>query len=322
MSQREVPASSRIEGHRPIAGAAIDRSSHFRRLCNWLPQRPVSFLSQWWSIFSNRRVSGLAAEAGFWVVFSLPWLLLALVSALGAVSRFGGPQTYEQVQAAITEAVNRVLTPEAAASYAQPVLNEIFATNQTNLSIIGIVLALWSGSRAVMTYVDAVSIINGDFAQRGYLRTRVLSIAMYIVGIVITGVTLPVVIISPRTVGDWLGLPSWTVTVGILGLAALVIVVILTSLFYRASVNRERWIEALPGSIISVVGCGLAAVGLSIYVRRLFQASSIYGVLATPIAVMAFAYVLSMVALAGAVINAVILSRREASDRREASVGP
>lgn len=62
----------------------------------------------------------------------------------------------------------------------------------------------------------------------------------------------------------------------------------------------------LPGAVMMVVGWGLGAVYLSYYVRRLFADTSVYGVLAAPIAVIVYALVACLVAFWGVTLNAAL----------------
>ncbi|MGB2968586.1 MAG: YhjD/YihY/BrkB family envelope integrity protein [Candidatus Nanopelagicales bacterium] len=273
------------------------------------PRRALRFALMWWAVISGRRVTGLAAEAAFWVLFSLPWLALAFISGLTAYTRYSGDDTVSVVEQRILGTVERVLTPEAADQYATPIIRDMFEQGGTSLGIIGLVLAVWTGSRAVMTYVEAVTIINGEFGVRGYARRRVLSAVIYVVAVVIGVVMSPVLIIGPTTVGRWLDLPPVVVTWLSILLIVVLATLLLTTLFYISAVIRKAWWASLPGAVLAVVVSVLAGVGLTIYVRGLFAESSVYGVLATPIAVMVFAYAFSLIALMGAAFDAVRIGR-------------
>ena len=63
---------------------------------------------------------------------------------------------------------------------------------------IGFVLALWSGSRALNVFVDTITIMYGLGGRRGIVRTRMLSFTLYVVGLVVGVVVLPLVLAGPR----------------------------------------------------------------------------------------------------------------------------
>ena len=54
---------------------------------------------------------------------------------------------------------------QAAAQSALPVLNEVFNETRADLGILGLVIALWAGSRAVMSYVQSIMLINGEYVE-------------------------------------------------------------------------------------------------------------------------------------------------------------
>lgn len=261
-------------------------------------------------------MTGLAAEAAFWVLFSLPWLALAFVSGLTAFARYSGEDTVTLVEQRILETVEKVLTPQAAEQYAAPIIRDMFAQGGTSLGIIGLVLAVWTGSRAVMTYVEAVTIINGEFGVRGYARRRVLSGLIYVVAVVVGVLLSPVVLVGPTNVGQWLNLPPVVVTLLSFLLVVFLATLLLATLFYISAVTRKAWWTSLPGAVLAVIVSVLAGAALTIYVRGLFAESSVYGVLATPIAVMVFAYAFSLIALMGAAFDAVRIGRPIFLDRK------
>src|SRR4051795_1800133 len=66
------------------------------------------------------RVLGLAAEAGFWQLLSLPSLLLAVMGLLGYFSSSLGPDTLHDVETAILHGARHVIVPSAVDSTVQP----------------------------------------------------------------------------------------------------------------------------------------------------------------------------------------------------------
>ena len=274
-----------------------------------LPVGPTDFVHRIWSIFTGRRVPGLAAEAAFWAVFSLPWLMLALVSGLGIVSNFIPEDPVAKLQVLAEDLAAQVLTPEAAAQYAQPVINEFLGESRPDLGVLGLILAIWAGSRAVLTYVDAIALINGEFGARGYVRRRILSVVLYFFGALLAILLIPMVLIGPERLGAWFDLSATVLWLGYVILSAAVALILIVFLFHYAAFTRLPIRTSLPGALIAVVSCAVACVGLAFYVRRLFNQSSVYGVLATPIALMIVAYVISLMILFGAAYNAVHAER-------------
>ena len=72
------------------------------------------------------RVTGLAAEAAFFALLSLPPLLMGLlVGTLGYLAEFVGSETVDKVQQTILEAAGTVLSEEGVNQVLAPTLSEI-----------------------------------------------------------------------------------------------------------------------------------------------------------------------------------------------------
>src|SRR6478672_886137 len=80
-----------------------------------------STLSRAW----GDRVLGLAAEAGFWQLLSLPSLLLAVIGLLGYFSGWLGADTVHDVETSIVHGLKHVIVPSAVDSTVQPALDRI-----------------------------------------------------------------------------------------------------------------------------------------------------------------------------------------------------
>ncbi|MGA9146246.1 MAG: YhjD/YihY/BrkB family envelope integrity protein [Candidatus Nanopelagicales bacterium] len=300
------------EQHRPAGRVDrwIDRGTDFVGvIISKIPTSVTQFTLKLWALLVGRRITGLAAEAAFWVVFSLPWLMLAFVSGLGVSAKYLGEEAVDQVKESIENVINTVLTPEAASQFALPVVNEVFNETRPDLGIIGLVIALWAGSRAVMVYVQSIMLINGEYVERSYIRRRGLSLVLYAVGAVLSVSLLPILLIGPKKLGEWLNLSSVGITIGYVVVVVFASITMLWVLLHYSSVKKQSMVSALPGTLVALVTGATACLFVTLYVRNLFAESSVYGVLATPIALMVYAFVISFTVLLGAAVNAVLGDR-------------
>ncbi|MDQ1247794.1 MAG: rane protein [Actinomycetota bacterium] len=266
----------------------------------------VAFGARYWRILVYRRLLGLSAEGAFWLVFSLPFLLLGGVSVVGLVDRMLPTTAVAQLQADILALAAQYLTSEVVTDYVEPLVTEVFTTGEAGLSLASFVVALWAGSRSIQTFVETNMIVNGQFRQRGYVRIRLISVAVLVAVAVILAVAVPVLSFGPTRVGDWIGLPVWLVTTASVLLAGALGLAVLTAVLHLSLTDRPAIITSLPGALLMVAGWWAGAVFLSYYLRRLYSDASIYGVLATPIAVMLYAFAISLSAFLGAALNAAL----------------
>ena len=252
------------------------------------------------------RVTGLAAEAGFFALLSLPPLVLGLAGSLGYFTSIIGTDTVAQVQNRILEFTATYLTQQSVSEVIKPTLEEVFTGPRVDLISLGFLISLWSGSRALNVYVDTISIMYGLGGRRGIVRTRVLSFSLYVGGLILGAVLMPLVLAGPSLIDrllpeelDWLIGYYWLV-VPVLSVTGL------TALYHVSVPVRSPWLRNAPGAVLAL----LIWIGGSFVVREVLSASvggsSIYGPLATPIVILIWLYVLAIAVLIGAALNAAI----------------
>jgi membrane protein len=253
----------------------------------------------------RNRVTGLAAEAAFFALLSLPPLIFALVGSIGYVfDNFSEARTAE-VRAAVVEASSRVLTEDTVASIIEPTLNDVLRGGRYDVISIGFVLALWSGSRALNVFVDTITIMYGLGGQRGLVRTRMLSFVLYVLGLVTGVVTIPLVVAGPGLV-ERLVPDRFEVVNALYWPSVVVLSICFLATLYHASVPvRTSWRYNLPGATLTLVFWVLGSFVLRwVLTTTAGESTSIYGPLAAPIAVLLWLYLLSIAVLIGAAVNA------------------
>jgi membrane protein len=256
------------------------------------------------SCFRNR-VTGLAAEAAFFALLSLPPLLFAMAGSIGYVFDSIGPAQVEQVRQSIIEVASRALTPETVDSIVRPTLDDVFGGGRFEVVSIGFILALWSGSRALNVFVDTITIMYGLGGHRGIVKTRVLSFSLYVMGLLTGVITIPLVVAGPRLVDrvlpprlDLLNELYWPIV--------LVLCVCFLATLYHVSVPvRTSWRFNLPGATLTMLIWIFGSFLLRwVLVSTAQSSTSIYGPLSAPIVVMLWLYLLSIAVLIGAAVNA------------------
>lgn len=252
------------------------------------------------------RVTGLAAEAAFFAILSLPPLIFGLAGAIGFVAVRFDVQTISDFREQVLALASQALTQDSVNAVIAPTVDEVLSGGRFEVISIGFIIALWSGSRALNVFIDTITIMYGLGGHRGIVRTRALSFTLYLVFLLAGVVLLPLVLAGPsfidRILPPELALLSslyWpTVLIGS--------VCILTTLYHLSVPVRTRWRADLPGAALTL----LLWIGGSALLRIVLNASagstSIYGPLAAPIAVMIWLYLISMAILIGASFNAAL----------------
>ena len=253
----------------------------------------------------RNRVTGLAAEAAFFALLSLPPLVFAMAGSIGYIfSRFNEAQLNE-IRQSVVDLASQALTDETVASIIEPTLDDVFKGGRYDVISIGFVLALWSGSRALNVFVETITIMYGLGGHRGIVKTRVLSFTLYVMGLITGVVTIPLVLAGPTLVRklipdrlDFLNSLYWPVV--------LVLCICFLATLYHVSVPvRTSWRYNLPGATLTLMFWIFGSFLLRwVLTTTAGESTSIYGPLAAPIAVLLWLYLLSIAVLIGAAVNA------------------
>ncbi|GAA2104029.1 YihY/virulence factor BrkB family protein [Microlunatus panaciterrae] len=252
------------------------------------------------------RVTGLAAEAAFFAILSLPPLIFGLAGAIGYVANRFDVKTVSNFRSQVLALASRALTTDSVNKVIKPTLDEVLAGGRFEIISIGFIIALWSGSRALNVFVDTITIMYGLAGKRGIVRTRALSFSLYLVFLLVGVVLLPLVLAGPTVIDEIL--PSQLEIVGALYWPVVLLgsVCILATLYHLAVPVRTRWRADLPGAALTLLmwigGSALLRVVLSVSTGG----TSIYGPLAAPIAVLIWLYVIAIAVLIGAAFNAAL----------------
>lgn len=251
------------------------------------------------------RVTGLAAEAAFFTVLSVPPLIFALAGAIGYVTQSFSPDQVEHVRTAILDLASRFLTDSAVDRVISPTINDVLRGGRFDVISVGFVLSLWSGSRAMHVFVETITIMHGLGGHRGIVKTRALSFSLYLLAIVTGVVALPLIVAGPSLVHHWLP-DRADFLVSFYWPTVLVLSICFLATLYHVSIPvRTSWRINLPGATFAL---GVWLLG-SFLLREFLTVTaadsrSIYGPLAAPIAVLLWLYILSLAVLVGAALNA------------------
>jgi membrane protein len=252
------------------------------------------------------RILGLAAEAAFFTLLSVPPLLLSLIGLLGYVDDWTGTDTISSLEANLLDASRTVLSDKGVAQIAQPVLDDVMKGGRPDVISIGFLFALWSGSRAVNVFIDTITVMYGLDGVRGIVKTRLVAFLLFIAALLIGSVALPLMVAGPDAV---VRIVPWSTTVVQVLYWPVVIVLsiaFLTTLYHVSVPVRSPWIEDVPGALVALAMWVLGSFLLRIYLQNTIEGATIYGSLAAAVAVMLWIGVSAFAVLVGAAMNAAI----------------
>lgn len=257
------------------------------------------------------RVLGLAAEAGFWQLLSLPSMLLGIVGIIGFFSGSLGPDTIHDIEAAILRGAKHVIVPSAVDSTVKPALDRILAGGRADVVSISFVVSLWTGSSAMATYVNTITIAYGLRHHRNAVRSRMLALVLYIAFVVAGVVLLPLLVLGPGlivrlTPKNWHHAMHIVLVIGYWPVVVLITLSLLATLYHLSVPVRTPWRRALPGAVVGLLVWVAGSFVLRIWLTWAFRSTATYGPLSAPVAVLIFLYLTALAILFGAELNAEI----------------
>src|ERR1044071_1692920 len=161
----------------------------------------------------NYRVTGLAGEAAFFALLSLPPCVLGMLGVMGHLSGVLGDETVAEIKRWVINQSELLFTGNTVDRVVKPLLDDVLNGGQVSLISVGFILSLWSGSRALFVYVDLISIAYGLGETRGIIRTRILSFGLYLAALLIGLVVMPILVVGPTLLSN--ALPRYAVLVAI-----------------------------------------------------------------------------------------------------------
>jgi membrane protein len=186
------------------------------------------------------------------------------------------------------------------------------------MTVVGIVLALWSTTSAMTGYMTAVSLAYDRKDRRGFAKKRLVALAM--VGCIGAAFLLIAVLLIfgpsvERYVGDALGIQpvlvwiwwiaQWPLLIaGLLGAFA-------TLLWLGPDVDHPRWRFLTPGSAVAVAIWLAASGGFAVYTSSFGSYNKTWGSLSAVIVMLTWLWLTGLALLFGAELNSEIERSRE-----------
>jgi membrane protein len=252
-----------------------------------------------------------AAATTFWQTLSLPPLLLGLFGVLGYVGDWFGPDTVAAVQQWIINVTGGLFSRNAVDEILVPTVAQVLTTARGEVVSVGFVLSFWSGSSAMASYVDSITRAHDQYPVRGWAWQRTLAILLYLVGLAIGIVLLPIAALGPDRVlpllpDDLESAARAVLAVVYYPVVGIVLVLALTTLYRIALPFKMPWWRGLPGALLAAVVFLAGVTGLRWYLDWITSTGYTYGALAAPIAFLLGMYVIALAVILGAHLNAAV----------------
>jgi membrane protein len=259
------------------------------------------------------RLPGLAAELAFWVVLSLPALVLTLVTSLGAVSAYVAGDWQDELLARTGEAASVVLTAPTVEDFLLPLLEQLLAGAGVGVVSFAFLTMLWTASRAMKVILVALALIYDRHDHRPAWKARIQAFGMALAGLLIGTLLAPLLLSGPNIVAmvdEWIPLADLSGFAAVWSAAywptVILVATLAIALLYHVGVPgpRLRWRDELPGAALATGVWLGGSAGLRLYGLWVLDTTSVYGPLSGPIVALLWVWLTGFAVLLGAELNA------------------
>ncbi len=251
------------------------------------------------------RVGDLAASVTFWIVISLPALVLSLLGVLGPLDRLVSPDEglfQPRIQTSVEEFIAQVFTDES--DTVSDTVSGLFTQTNTGLTVVSAAFTVWTISRGFAGLIRALEDIYDIEDRRPWYHTRVVAV---IVGIGSILISVPLVLIE---IYVWGNLADGVVESVLRGVVAVVVLILWASIVYHyGPAERHRWRFDLPGAVVAAVLWWLLSFGFARYVDLTSNANEVRAAVGAGLLALTWIWLAAQVLLIGGAVNYLIGQR-------------
>lgn len=256
--------------------------------------------------FSEDEGGPRSAALTYYIFFSIFPLVLFAVSALGYVAFLDEKTKNDLVHAGVDAfpMLRDVLSPDG--------LEQIVA-NRGSLIGIGLVLALYSGTGAILALQHALNKVNHVEQEGNFLQKRLASLKwLGILGLAaVLSVGAGTLAKVAQDLFDLTGAVSTGLSLGLVVVGFGVNLLIFMCAFKLLPAAELSWRDVFPGALVGAIAFEALKFFGAAYLQRGSQArEATFGAFATAAALLVAAYLLSQIILLSAEVNAVLAERR------------
>ena len=248
--------------------------------------------------------AGQAAQLAYYLIFATFPFLLFLTTLLGYIPV---PNLMETIMEYLS-----MFLPSEALTLIQDNIRQLVTEQKGGLLSLGILIALWTASSAVVAMMEALNRAYGVEETRPYWTVRGLAILLTIGISIFIAVSVILLIFGPQ-IGGWVaalvGLgDAFKVAWNILRWPVIVCLLILAMaiIYYFAPDVEQEWKWITPGSVFAVLMTLAASLGFSFYVKNFASYNKTYGSIGAVIVLLTWLYFTGFVILVGGEFNAEI----------------
>ncbi len=254
--------------------------------------------------FSEEECPEHAAAMAYYFLFASFPFLLFITTLIGYLPI---PDLLEYILSQTSR-----LLPGEAFSLVEDNIRALFMNKKEGLLSIGILLALWASSNAIVSVMDAMNNLYDVKEGRPFWKVRLIAIAL-VIGLSLLILTAMVLLMFGIRIGDYIaGMIAFGTAFKVAWVAALVPVTLfllslaLAVIYYFTPDVEHDWKWISPGAVVAIPLWILMSFGFSFYINNFGSYDKTYGSIGAVIVLLLWLYLSGLIVLGGAVINSVI----------------
>lgn len=272
--------------------------------------------------FGDDDLTGMAAEMAYSFLFALFPLLLLTAAIIGMIGGVLGRGDL------LVETMSRIspFLPTAVADLLGSAILDLVTERAGAIALFGLLLALWGAAAGVGALMKGLNRAYGlSRTEVSWRRRAVTAPAALLVPPI--GLALLVVSVAGQGIATWIGaitgmtdLVALLVAALRLPVAFLVFFVGMTLVYWALPGVRQRYRDVLAGSLVAAIGWSVITLAFGVYIADIDEYRVTYGIFGAAIAFLLWLYLVGLVILVGAEVNALLSAagRRSWSGARTA----
>ena len=260
----------------------------------------VQIVKRGWAESKEDNVSLMAAGMAYYAFLAI---FPAIIAAVLLFSFFADPATIttqlDALGSAIPADIKRTVTDQIGLAAGNGKVG--FG------AVIAILVALFSASGGMGNLMTAVNLCYDEEETRGFVKKRLIALALTVGAIVFLLVVVGLVAVLPIVLG-FLGTSGFAffLTQAVRWVLIVVVIAVALAVLYRIAPDRDapkfRWVSV--GAGVATLLWIVASVGFSVYVSQFGSYAKTYGAIAGIVILLLWLFITAYAILLGAEINA------------------
>jgi membrane protein len=280
----------------------------------WLKRARELAATVYQELFRTRAFTMAAAMSYYFLLALLP-LLIFLSAMLGYLPI---PNLFDQLLDLLA-----VLVPPAAMQMVERILASLLVPHRGGLLSFGLLSYLWTASGGFAASIEALNVAYDVEKTRSWWRDRLQALLLTLTTGLLSLLGLLLIIAGPHfghLLTELFPVPQSLGNIWPLLRLVTIFVIFVVAVeiqYYLAPNRKQRFVDTLPGAVVAVVGIFLSSAGLGYYFAHLANYNKTYGSLGAVIILMLWFYVVALLLVVGAELNAELLKQETTHEERQ-----